>query len=106
MISPMERLARIRTAWEQQKLSIPDLSSGLEEIFSELRWDINEEAAQKAFEAWGDIEIITATLFDENRPPTPKEKRDAGRFANEFFITFRNQASEKMNYLNKIMRLS
>lgn len=72
MISPMERLARIRTAWEQQKLSIPDLSSGLEEIFSELRWDINEEAAQKAFEAWGDIEIITATLFDENRPPTPK----------------------------------
>ncbi|RLP06356.1 hypothetical protein [Propionibacterium australiense] len=48
------------------------------------RDDLEEEAYRKAFEAWGVLEIINATLLDEDRPPAPQEKQDVNRLLDEF----------------------
>lgn len=100
----MKRLARIRTTWEQQKLSIPDLSSGLEEIFSELRWDINEEAAQKAFEAWGDIEIYNSHTLRREQAPHAQREEGCRSVRKRIFHHILKPSFRKINYLNKIMR--
>jgi len=84
MISSTEKLTRICGSWERRQISIPYLAAGLDQVLEETRDEFDVDTAGEALRIWGVIEIINASILDENRKASPEEMRELDRLVEKF----------------------
>ena len=91
------QLDAVYMAWRQRKISLVNLALILDEILELMRHDLDHKTYEKAFEVWGEIEIINAVLLDEGRTPTTTENSDIDRLVDNFYFLLRDD-NRKANF--------
>ncbi|WP_314906519.1 hypothetical protein [Propionibacterium acidifaciens] len=85
MAETMAQLNMVHAAWKQRRVSISNLALILDQILGTMRDKLSDETYREALGIWGNIEIINATLLDEDRAPTAEESGDADKFFDELY---------------------